>query len=117
MLDELQNYNKDLLVRATTPKVEKSSIFDWNFYEEDNNRVSFYTGLPTLAHLVFILNIVQYFVSGNQYKITAKQHVLVFLLKLRMNYLFKDMAYQLGACETTISKAFHSTLNAFYKRS
>ena len=91
MIDELENYNKELLVRATAKKKEATSIFDWEFYENDNKKVSFYTGLPTFAHLLFVLNVVQNFVSGVNYALSPKKHVLVFLLKLRMNYLFRDV--------------------------
>ena len=117
MIDELENYNKELLVRATAKNKEATSIFDWEFYENDNKKVSFYTGLPTFAHLLFVLNVVQNFVSGVNHALSPKKHVLLFLLKLRMNYLFRDMAYQLGVSEGTVSTTFHATLNAFYKRS
>ena len=117
MIQELQNYNEELISRTERASKDKLTIFDWDFYKSDNNKAAFYTGLPTFYHLVFVLNVVSSFVSGNQYSLSPEKHVLVFLLKLRMNYLFKDMALQLGVSEATVSRAFHSTLNAFYKRS
>ena len=114
MITEMDRYNQELLLKA---KSQRPGHFDWERYKDDNEFVRFYTGLPTFAHLEFVYETVKYFVGGKRSALSPELHILVFLLKLRMNYMFTDMAYQLGVSLPTVSKAFHETLTAFYKRS
>ena len=48
--------------------------------------------------------------------LSKEEEFLICLTKLRMNYLFKDIAYHLNVSVSTIQRSFHSTLDVMYAR-
>ena len=46
--------------------------------------------------------------------LTKFQQMLLCLIKRRMNYLFRDIAYQLNVSSATVQRYFHSTLDVMY---
>ena len=42
--------------------------------------------------------------------------MLLCLIRLRMNYLFKDIAYQLNISVATVKRSFHNVLDVLYHR-
>ena len=63
MIEELQSYNNELLLRAKSGP-ERKTIYDWEYYEQNPGHIEFYTGLPTLARMDvvenFVVNLILY---------------------------------------------------------
>ena len=72
----------------------------------------FYTSLPSLA-VDIVYNHVEGHLSGSL-KLTKYQQMFVCLVKLPMNYLFRDTSYQLKVSVGTIQRVFHCTQNTLY---
>ena len=53
---------------------------------------------------------------GNNRSFTKMQEFFICLIKLRMNYLFKDMAFQLNVSVQTVQKTSHDTLEVLFSR-
>ena len=49
-------------------------------------------------------------------KLTRYNQMLLCLIRLRMNYLFKDIAYQLRISLSTVQRSFHVTLDVLYAK-
>lgn len=49
--------------------------------------------------------------SSNIKSLSKENEYLLCMVKLRMNYLFKDMAYHLNVSVATVQRSFHSTLD------
>ena len=47
-------------------------------------------------------------------KLTPYNQMLLCLIRLRMNYLFKDIAYQLHISLSTVQRSIHATLDVLY---
>ena len=70
-------------------------------YVDAPEKASFYTGLPGVEVLdvIFIL-IDEHMIEHSIF--TKYQQMLLCLIKLRMNYLFRDIAYQLNVSSATV---------------
>ena len=82
--------------------VEKSkqkntfSIYEKQYYVEDEAKVTFYTGLPSPSVMDLIFNFIKDYISNKKIALFKEKEFLMCLNKIRMNYLFQDMAYQLN---------------------
>lgn len=81
--------------------VSKLSLTE-NAFKDD--KVRFYTGLTS-----FIQLIPPVLKKG---KLTEFQQVLLCLMKLRLNLLFKDLAYRFGVHQCTASRIFQCVIDA-----
>ena len=82
-------------------------------YVDAPEKASFYTGLPGVKVLDVIFNLIDEHMIEHSI-LTKYQHMLLCLIKLRMNYLFRDIAYQLNVSSATVQRYVHSTLDVMY---
>ena len=115
---DLEQVLEDYNVRVAESNDRKSvfSVYDLQCYEDDESKVPFYTGLPTLAVLKLVLDFVGPHMSDMTVTLTKEQEFLLCLVKLKMNYQFQDMAYSLGVSCSTVHESFHRTLEVLVAR-
>ena len=90
------------------------SIYSFQYYKEDTT-VAFYTGLPNLNVLKLVFKFIENHVAAGK-SLSREQEYLLCLVKLRMNYLFKDIAFQLNISVATVHRSFHNILDILYAR-
>ena len=83
-----------------------SKPFDKKYFREDNQKVSFYTGLPTYEVLEATFNHVSPFVKRQTQSLTLFQEMVMVLMKLRLNVPHQDLPYRFGVSQSTVSKTF-----------
>ena len=107
----IEHDNRTRLVEATSTN-DTCGVYTREWYEGQTEKVTFYTGVPSLG----VLDIVFTRIAPNlsPMKLDKWQQLLLCLVKLRMNYLFRDIAYQIGVSVGTVQRTFPTTLNALY---
>uniref|UniRef100_A0A3Q2YXE4 Uncharacterized LOC109516790 n=1 Tax=Hippocampus comes TaxID=109280 RepID=A0A3Q2YXE4_HIPCM len=82
-------------------------------FENDNDKVKYYTGLPSFMTLMALFNLLAPEMSENRNSTLNKFQNLT-LMRLRLNMPIIDLSYRFGVSKTTVSKAFMDTLNLMY---
>ena len=96
-----------------------SSNDEWSeeALKSDNQRVRFYTGLPSFLVLMSVFNHVSAHHShNNKFALSSFREFIITLMKLRLSLFDQDLAYRFGVHQTTISRIFHRWLNLMYVR-
>ena len=88
-------------------------MYTREWYENYSETVPFYTSVPSLAVLGIVYDRIKWHLSEAM-KLSRYQQLLVWRVKLKMNYLFRDIAYQLNVSVSRVQRVFHYTLNALY---
>ena len=117
--ERLKQTEADLRSRIMESKQSaavESRIYQFQTYTEDPEKVPFYTGLPNLEVLTLVFSLVSEYMNSNSKTLSKEEEFLICIVKLRMNYLFKDIAYHLNVSLSTVQKSFHSTLDVLYAR-
>lgn len=94
----------------------KLSLYDMRYYEGNDPKVDYYTGISTFGVLRIVFQFVEDHMSNLTTGLSKEQAFLMCLVKLRLNYQFQDMAYQLGVHCTTVQRNFHKTLDVLVAR-
>ena len=116
-LEKLQQIkNNNLCERLTTKEKARveNKIYHFQTYIDDPEKVSFYTGLNGLSAMREVFNIVESEMSCTSKTLTVEEEFLICLIKLKMNYLFQDIAYHLNVSVITVEESFHRTLDLMY---
>ena len=80
-------------------------------------KVHFYTGLPSFSTLMAVFNFVAPFVPHTARSVLPQfQHLMMTLMKLRLNLLDQDMAYRFGVSQSTVSKTWRKWVDAMFIR-
>uniref|UniRef100_A0A9J8AK22 THAP-type domain-containing protein n=1 Tax=Cyprinus carpio carpio TaxID=630221 RepID=A0A9J8AK22_CYPCA len=88
-----------------------------NFLSGDDNRVKYYTGLPTyLMFQTLLLSLTPYLPQGSLKKLSPFQLVLMTLMRLRLDLPIQHLGRLFRVHRTTASDAFHHTLSVMYSR-
>ena len=75
-------------------------------YFRSDDKVRFYTGLPSYQILVATLNHVVPYVSRRTQTLDPFQEFIIVLMKLRLNVPFQDLAYRFLVSVATVSRIF-----------
>ncbi|XP_033764275.1 uncharacterized protein LOC117345315 [Pecten maximus] len=102
-LQRLQAENEDL--RASVDKVS----FGPNLLKDNNSRTTSYTGLPSYACFLWLLNYVVSVLPKKQCLDSASV-LMIILMKLRMNALNFDLAVRFRCSESVISDVVNNTI-------
>ena len=113
-ISQLESDNQSRI--ADTEDNSSDDIYSFKCYEENSEKVNFYTGLPNVGVLKLVFSLVEEQISDSSKSLSKENELLLCLVKLRMNYLFKDMAYRLKVSVSTIQRSFHTTLDILYAR-
>lgn len=83
----------------------------------DNNRVAFYTGLPSFFMLCSVFCLVKDHVSHSaRHALSQFEEMMVFLMRLRLGCQLQDLAYRFGVSQPTISRICDRWLDVFSDR-
>ena len=89
---------------------KKVTDFDKEYFRNSDDKVLFYTGLPSYEILNFVFELVSPFASCHSQTLSPFQEFVMVLIKLRLDVPFQDLAYQLNISVPTVSRTFHSWL-------
>ena len=95
----------------------KSLSLDEESMKDNDDKLCFYTGLPSWLTFMTIMNLVSPYlpVSGNS-KLSTLQQVLLFLVKIRLNLANQDLAYRFQIHQGTVSKIYNRVLDVMAAR-
>ncbi|XP_065285008.1 uncharacterized protein [Dermacentor albipictus] len=100
----------------TTMQKEEMEMLEASL-REDPNKVSFYTGLPNFVVLMAVFYLLEKFVKHTpQNSLVKFQEFLVFLMKLKLNLPFQDLAYPFNISESTVCRIFDKWLHVAFCR-
>ena len=88
----------------------KVTDFDKEYFRNSDDKVLFYTGLPSYEILNFVFELVSPFASRHSQTLSPFQEFVMVLIKLRLDVPFQDLAYRLNISVPTVSRTFHSWL-------
>lgn len=77
-------------------------------FRNDDKRVKFYTGLPSLDTLKVIFLRIVPFVTRKPQHLTPFQEFVMTLMKLRLNMPLEDLAYRFNVSVSTGSRTFQA---------
>ena len=80
-----------------------------DFFDSDD-KVQFYTGLPSNEILMVVFEHVSPFVSRKSVSLDRFQEFVMVLMKLRLNVPLQDLAYRFKVSQSTVSRIFSSWL-------
>ena len=94
-------------------KLLKSNYDNINYKSiiEDENRLHFYIGIPTVAMFDLVFDFVENSVnqSGTS-KLTKKETFIMVLMRLRLGLLEQDVLYRFGISQSSVSRILHKWL-------
>lgn len=87
-------------------------------FRENDEKVVFYTGLPSWNLLYCLYNfILPYLSQSTKCTLSPFQRLMLTLMRLRLNLSGKDLAYRFGGVhETTVSRTFLNVLDVLHQR-
>ena len=80
--------------------------FDETYFDNDNDKVRFYTGLPAYDVLQTVYQNVSVFVLRKSPTLSKFQEFVLTLMKLKLNMPMQDLAYRFGVSLPTVSRIF-----------
>ena len=113
----------ELTGTSTSDKSSQTSEFNYLFKEskmqsftqeyfsnrhDSDDKVRFYTGLPSFDTLNTVFNFVEAHVSRRTKILTPFQEFVMVLMKLRLNVPQQDLAYRFDVSQPTVSRIFWS---------
>ncbi|XP_029957071.1 uncharacterized protein LOC115395600 [Salarias fasciatus] len=110
-INRLTAENLGLKKKLATAEFGEESLKD------DEEKVRFYTGLPTYAVLMMVLGLVSDHISVTaRSSLTKFQQVFMVLMKLRLHTSVQDLAYRFNTSTSTISRTFALCVDVLYKK-
>lgn len=87
-------------------------------FKDDDEKVLFYTGLPTWKLLLCLYNFVSGFLSqSSRCMLSPFQRLILTLMRMRLNLSGKDLAYRFGGIhEATVSRIFIQMMDILHSR-
>ena len=99
----------DLLTYRSTKNLGQDNFASEAFFQEDNEKVKFYTGLPGMAVVMVLFELIKPgLVVRNS--LTKFQVFSLTLMRLRLNL----SVYRFGIHASTVSRVFHSCIDVMY---
>lgn len=88
--------------------------FGESIINDSDKKTNFYTGLQSYMLFTIVFDYVSGTISKSITKLSLKDELFIFLVKLRLNLCFEDIAYRAGVSHSTISRIFYKWLNASF---
>lgn len=118
---------EEITVASSNDAETQTEEFEYMFYKptyrapdreyfKSDDKVRFYTGLPSYQVLIVTLNHVAPHVSRRTQTLDPFQEFVIVLMKLRLNMPFQDLAYRFMVSVPTVSRIFWSWINAMDNR-
>ncbi|XP_054720568.1 uncharacterized protein LOC129230193 [Uloborus diversus] len=117
-LDLQQQVFRDMQLELSKVKDNLKKItLNEDSFKDNDDKVKYFTGLPTYALLLIIFDVVQHHLKETPQSALSKfQKLLLTLMHLRLNFDFTDLAYRFGVSKSTSSRAFEDCLYVMHKR-
>ena len=97
-------------------KVLQTSLSEESFQNNDE-KVLFYTGLPNFALMMTLLHFLESFVTTTaRTSLTKFQQFLLTMMRLRLNLPLCDLGYRNGVSTSTVFRVFNTWLDVFHVR-
>lgn len=108
-IEHLFQYYKDSVKERNELMTKISSlVIDYGYFERNDKKTLFYTGLTTWTLLKNLYEMVKSFLPDHfNNKLSQFQMLALTLMKLRLNLKFVDLGYRFQVDETTASRHFH----------
>jgi len=100
-------------------KNSKPNPLSQDAFKDDDQKVNFYTGLPSFQILMVIFNFVSPHVkhgSSTTHALSKFEEFIAMLMKLRLGLFDQDLAYRFGVHQSTISRNFRKWIDAMFIR-
>lgn len=97
-------------------KLDDEKPFDRFDFENNDEKVSFYTGLPSFDILNAVFKHVSPHVNRRTQSLTQFQEFTMTLMKLKLNMPFQDLSYRFSVSLSTVSRIFSSWMVALDMR-
>lgn len=118
--DGIRQLEEDLNARVVESSEKQEflskDLYSFAYYEKNTEKVSFYTGMPNIGALKVTFEMVEAYMRNDAKALSKENEYLLCLIKLRMNYLFKDIANHLNLSAATVQRSFHDTLDVLFCR-
>ena len=103
----------DQLTYRATKNLSQNNFASEAFFQGDNEKVKFYTGLPGLAVVITIFELIK---PGLVFRssLTKFQQFSLTLMRLRLDLSVQDLAYKFGIHASTVSRVFRSCIDFMY---
>ena len=106
-------------LRRKVADAEACTFMNFDQFRADEEKVRFYTGLPSAAVFEAVLNsLVSYMdehsVHLNRFSLQPWQALLLTLMRLRLSLTLQDLAYRFGVSESTVCRTFERWLDLLY---
>jgi len=103
--------NNKLMKRLLEYKLTEEGL------QNDDKKVSYYTGLPQFLTLMALYNLLEAFIPSSKFlEITKFQKLMLVLMKLRLNLPTQDLAYRFAISKSSASRIFDQIINIMYVR-
>uniref|UniRef100_L7M0T8 Putative tick transposon n=1 Tax=Rhipicephalus pulchellus TaxID=72859 RepID=L7M0T8_RHIPC len=100
-----------------TKAAAASASFTKEALQGKDDKVTFYTGLPSFALLMSLFQLVKSHMSHTgRNSLTQFQEMLLFLMRLRLGCQFQDLAFRFDVSLSTASRIFEKWLDLFVDR-
>ena len=85
-------------------------VFDQDYFRGDDDRVKFYTGLPSFEVFMKTFAFVEPYVNRRSLYLNKFQEFIMVLIKLRLNVPQQDIAYHFNVSRSVVSTVFSAWL-------
>ena len=114
IIDSVESLKKE---NASLKELVKHNSLTMESFENDDDKVLFYTGLPNWTILLCIYDFVKEYLQSVKGLLSPFSKFLLCLTRLRLNLGGKDLAYRFGnISEATVSRAFLHAVDVLYQR-
>ena len=92
-------------------------VFTKSWFESDDSKVKFYTGLPSFQILMTLFDFITMSVAcSDRSSLPLLQQFIMTLMKLRLNIENQHLAYLFGVHHSTVSQNFRKWIYVMYER-
>ena len=85
-------------------------------FRDDDDKVKFFTGIPSFALLMTVLDMITPFITRPNSKLSGFQMCLLTFMRMRMNLGVQFMGHLFGVSASTASRIFYDVLTVAYTR-
>lgn len=112
-----EEINSLTLERLALEERVKACKLDEDYFSGSDDKVKFYTGLPSFVCLMIVFDFVSDGISVSVRSVLSKfQQVVLTLMKLRLNLPVQDLAYRFSVSTSTVSRVFLNVIDVMYVR-
>ena len=94
----------------------KSNDFTESYFLGDDDKVRFYTGLPSFEILCILFNFVEPYIKRKSSVLSHFQEFILTLMKLRLDVPLQDLAYRFNISISTVNRIFHFWIDIMDRR-